>query len=146
MKVIDCLELYSVLKEIKDLSKVLLNDRIAIVKCIHSLKPIVEDYKSYDLDLQEKLKPHGYDELLQVVIENQKAVMEGKEPTASKEQLTMFALLDKQFGAAYLKPRREKETEGINIELAHISEDAFDKICQSNNLDAERCAILFNIV
>lgn len=146
MKVIDCLELYSVLKELKDLSKVSLNDRIAIVKCIHSLKPIVEDFKSYELDLQEKLKPQGYDELLQVVIENQKAVMEGKEPTASKEQLTMFALLDKQFGAAYIKPRREKESEAVNVELAHVRAESFDKICLSNRLDAERCAILYNIV
>lgn len=146
MKVIDCLELYSVLKELKDLSKVSTNDRIAIVKCIHSLKPIVEDYKFYNLELQEKLKPHDYDELLQVVIENQKAVMEGKEPTASKEQLTMFALLDKQFGAAYIKPRSDKEAEVINVELTPISEDSFDKICQSNKLDAERCAILYNIV
>lgn len=146
MRVIDCIEIYSVLKELKDLKEVASADRIAIVKCIHALKPIVEDYKSFDFELQEHLKPTGYDELLQVIIDNQKAVLEGKEPTASKEQLTLFALLDKQFAAAYLKPRREKETEGINIELAHISMDGFDKICQSNNLDAERCAILYNIV
>lgn len=145
MRVIDCIEIYSVLKELtlKDVSAA---DRIAIVKCIHSLKPIVEDYRSFDMELQEHLKPQGYDELLQVIIDNQKAVLEGKEPTASKEQLTLFALLDKQFAASYLKPRREKETEGINIELAHISMDGFDKICQANNLDAERCAILYNIV
>ena len=146
MRVIECLEIYTVLKELKDLLKVSTKDRIAIVKSIHTLKPIVEDYQSFDFELQDKLKPNGYDELLQVVIDNQKAVLDGKEPTASKEQLTMFALLDKQFGAAYLKPKREKETEEVNVELARISEEAFDWLCQANKLDAECSAILYNLV
>lgn len=146
MKVIEAVELYNELKGLKDLSRISSKSRVSLVKSICALRLIADDYKVFRQELNEKLMPEGYEDLLQKVVKHQEAISKGKKSEITQEELTLYVLKDKQFAIPLNKALKEEDFREVDVSLSTIKEEEFDKLCLSNKLDAGQSAIIYNIV
>lgn len=143
MKVIEAIELFGVLKDLK-LSGLETSDRMKVIKNLCSLKGVVDKYNA-DMELaKESLKPDGFDNLIMKMLESNEAVAAGGSRTVSDLELASFNKMNELFnrdlkavqigtynkdGNCFEKGMNEEQTD---VKIETITGTSFDKLVEAN--------------
>lgn len=122
-------------------------DKIRVFKIVRKLKPIAEAFEDESKDAAEKLKFEGFDTLLEKVKEYEaKVKKEGEELPMTAEEynkfISDFKNYNKLVGEA-IKEFAERENE---LDFDGITEDAFNKLMNSNDWTFGQAAALEVII
>lgn len=156
MKVIEAVELFAILKDLK-LSGMETSDRLKVIKNLQALREVVDKYNA-DLDLaKERLKPDDYDGLVMKMLESNEAVAVGGSRTVSDLEITSFNKMNEQFNrdlkavqiGVYDKDKGLFEggmnNEQVDVKIESLTELAFDKLVDANkDVPAGALAVLFD--
>ena len=122
-------------------------DKIRVFKIVRKLKPIAEAFEDESKDAAEKLKFEGFDTLLEKAKEYEvKVKKEGEELPMTTEEynkfISDFKNYNKLVGEA-IKEFAERENE---LDFDGITEDAFNKLMNSNDWTFGQAAALEVII
>ena len=122
-------------------------DKIRVFKIVRKLKPIAEAFEDESKDAAEKLKFEGFDTLLEKVKEYEaKVKKDGEELPMTAEEYNKFISdfkdYNKLVGEA-IKEFAERENE---LDFDGITEDAFNKLMNSNDWTFGQAAALEVII
>ena len=122
-------------------------DKIRVFKIVRKLKPIAEVFEDESKDAAEKLKFEGFDTLLEKAKEYEaKVKKEGEELPMTAEEYNKFISdfkdYNKLVGEA-IKEFAERENE---LDFDGITEDAFNKLMNSNDWTFGQAAALEVII
>ena len=122
-------------------------DKIRVFKIVRKLKPIAEAFEDESKDAAEKLKFEGFDSLLEKAKEYEAMVKkEGEELPMTAEEynkfISDFKNYNKLVGEA-IKEFAERENE---LDFDGITEDAFNKLMNSNDWTFGQAAALEVII
>ena len=146
MKALEALNLNKVLGGLKDLSTIEASMRINIVKNILKLKKVTDELSEAVQTAREKVKPEGYDELIQKAEKHNEAISKGEEKIMSEEEITLLKLKTNKFNSELEKVLNEFQDREYELEMNLITEETFDTLCKENNLSAAECTILYSLV
>lgn len=146
MKALEALNLNKVLGGLKDLSTIEASMRINIVKNILKLKKVTDELSEAMQTAREKVKPEGYDELIQKAEKHNEAISKGEEKIMSEEEITLLNLKTNKFNSELEKVLSEFQDREYELEMNLITEETFDILCKENNLSAAECTILYSLV
>ena len=122
-------------------------DKIRVFKIVRKLKPIAEAFEDESKDAAEKLKFEDFDTLLEKAKEYEaKVKKEGEELPMTAEEynkfISDFKNYNKLVGEA-IKEFAERENE---LDSDGITEDAFNKLMNSNDWTFGQAAVLEVII
>lgn len=146
MKALEALNLNKVLGGLKDLSTIEASMRINIVKNILKLKKVTDELSEAMQTAREKVKPEGFDELIQKAEKHNEAISKGEEKIMSEEEITLLNLKTNKFNSELEKVLNEFQDREYELEMNLITEETFDILCKENNLSAAECTILYSLV
>lgn len=146
MKALEALNLNKVLGGLKDLSTIEASMRINIVKNILKLKKVTDELSEAMQTAREKVKPEGFDELIQKAEKHNEAISKGEEKIMSEEEITLLNLKTNKFNSELEKVLNEFQDREYELEMNLITEETFDILCKENNLSATECTILYSLV
>lgn len=146
MKALEALNLNKVLGGLKDLSTIEASMRINIVKNILKLKKVTDELSEAMQTAREKVKPEGFDELIQKAEKHNEAISKGEEKIMSEEEITLLNLKTNKFNSELEKVLSEFQDREYELEMNLITEETFDILCKENNLSAAECTILYSLV
>lgn len=146
MKAKEALNLNMVLGGLKSLSNVESSIRVNIVKNIIKLKKVSDELNEVMQTAREKVKPEGYDELIQKAEKHNEAVSKGEEKVMTEEEITLLNLKTNKFNIELEKVLNEFEKKDYELEMNSITEEAFDILSKDNDLSATQCTVLYSLV
>lgn len=143
MKVIEAVELFGILKDLK-LSGMETADRMKVIKNLRALREVVDEYND-DMELaKESLKPDGFDNLILKMLESNEAVAAGGRRTVSDLELASFNRMNELYNrdlmsvqiGTYNKDEGCFEggmnEEPADVKIETITEASFDKLVEAN--------------
>lgn len=122
---------YSVLEGAK-YTKLKTSERAAIVKFRRPMKKIVMDYEDFRKDALKDLRPDDFDQTVEVIRSfNEMTEEERKEALKDPEYLEALKA-NADFNRSVDECLKEEEDKEIEVEVAPISREAFNKLLDSN--------------
>lgn len=146
MKAIDALNLHKVLGDLKDLSNIDSASRIGIVKNILILKKVSEELSEILQDARERVKPEGYDELVQKAEKHNESIAKGEGKVMTDEEVSLLNIKTNKYNSELEKVIQDFQNKEYELELNTISEDTFDKLSVDNKLSSSQCIVLYSLV
>ncbi|MEQ3264656.1 hypothetical protein AAA162_12445 [Parabacteroides johnsonii] len=156
MKIIEAVELFAILKDLK-LSGMETLDRLKVIRNLRALREVADKYNA-DMDLaKERLKPDDYDGLVMKMLESNEAVASGGNRTVSDLEIASFNKMNELFNrdlkaiqiGSYNKGEKCFEggmnNEPVDVKIETLTELAFDKLVDANkDVPAGALAVLFD--
>lgn len=156
MKIIEAVELFAILKDLK-LSGMETLDRLKVIRNLRALREVADKYNA-DMDLaKERLKPDDYDGLVMKMFESNEAVASGGNRTVSDLEIASFNKMNELFNrdlkaiqiGSYNKDEKCFEggmnNEPVDVKIETLTELAFDKLVDANkDVPAGALAVLFD--
>ena len=133
-KTSEIVSVYKTLSESK-LTKMETSDKAKVLKAMREMKPIAEEWDSFLKTVDEKIQKENHQEIMGKVAQWQK---EGENTTLSEEERI-------EINKYLIEYQREKDTcindeleKKVNLEVAKISESAFEKLVDSNDWEVKK--------
>lgn len=139
MKTREIVDLYRAYTSVK-FTGVPTSDRLAMLRNMRKMKPIVDEYDALQMDASERFKPEGYDALEQEVMSlaGETATLEVSKKLAKYNiQKTEYVKAMNEYLLGVYDKETGKRTGGLldeehDIKMEAISAEAFDKMVQTN--------------
>lgn len=132
--------LYAVLNGLK-LTELDGKEKYAVVKMMYKMKPIAEAFDEFRKDYPQKVKPQGWEDIEE---DYRKWKEEEKDNKCSlaEETVNMLRRMEHEYlSSAYLGINEEAAQEK-DIEIEYLTEDVFEKLLGSNDLDCNTSMFL----
>lgn len=137
IKVGDAVSVYNTMKglNIRSLKK---EDMFSVLRAANALKPVAESFSGFLKDAQDRLKPEGFDRIVE------KSRNFDALPDDEKKEVNKAAQAYQKDVDDCVKTELDKETEVA--QFARLSEDAIAGIASSNDLDVASIMLLQEVV
>lgn len=154
MKTKEAVELYEAYKAVK-FSGMETAHRFISIENMRRLKPVYEAFESARTSATDKLKPDGYDDLEEFVMQNDGKKVSGEDAEKVREYYTMRNRLNSDVGnyilGVYDKAQGKRigglHNEEVTVELKKIPQSAFEKMIENNpDVSTEHLCVLSELV
>ena len=137
MKVSDCVNALSILKEAK-LTKMEDKEKLTVIKAVRALDKVVKEYEALVKEVKEKLKDERFKEMSRRGEDFNASHREGqtlttKEQQEVKELNAYFGNYNRRLDEV-LKADYERE---VTVEYERLTEDAFGRLVASNDFTVQ---------
>lgn len=112
-------------------------DVIKVVKMRKAMRPFIEEYESFEKDVEEKFKPEDFDKQNEIYFELQKKARGTGKHKPSEEEWNAVDALNEYYGKIERAKAEEKEKE-IEINLEPLSEDVVTKLLIENGWELSK--------
>lgn len=125
--------LYAVLKGLK-LTELDGKEKYAVVKMMYKMKPIAEAFDEFRKDYPQKVKPQGWEDIEE---DYRKWKEEEKEDKCSlaEETANLLKRMEYEYLSSIQLGINEEAAQEKDIEVEYLTEEVFEKILGSNDLD-----------
>lgn len=138
MKTSTIIEVYKALKEAK-LTKMESKEKFAVIRIMRAVKPVAEEWDAFLSTVDEKLRGEGHEEMVAKIQQWQK---EGEQTTLTEEER-------REVNAYIMRYNKEREellhaelAKEVEVSFERISEEAFERFIDSNDMDVNVLTIL----
>ena len=147
MKTEKVLEAYNILKA-ATYQKLDDDDKIKLWKIARTLKPVATKFEEDSKDAAEKLKPEGFDEILQKAQEYEQKKQKGDtDLPMTEEEYQQFLKGDwSKFNGLIAKAVKDFAEKEVELNFEPLSESAFTKLMASNNWEMQKAMTLGELI
>lgn len=132
--------LYAVLNGLK-LTELDGKEKYAVVKMMYKMKPIAEAFDEFRKDYPQKVKPQGWEDIEE---DYRKWKEEEKDNKCSlaEETVNMLKRMEYEYLSSIQLGINEEAAQEKDIEIEYLTEEMFEKILGSNDLDCNTSMFL----
>lgn len=132
--------LYAVLNGLK-LTKLDGKEKYAVVKMMYKMKPIAEAFDEFRKEYPQKVKPQGWEDIEE---DYRKWKEEEKDNKCSlaEETVNMLKRMEYEYLSSIQLGINEEAAQEKDIEIEYLTEEVFEKILGSNDLDCNTSMFL----
>ena len=132
--------LYAVLNGLK-LTELDGKEKYAVVKMMYKMKPIAEAFEEFRKEYPQKVKPQGWEDIEE---DYRKWKEEEKEDKCSlaEETVNMLKRMEYEYLSSIQLGINEEAVQEKDIEIEYLSEEVFEKMLGSNDLDCNTSMFL----
>lgn len=132
--------LYAVLNGLK-LTELDGKEKYAVVKMMYKMKPIAEAFDEFRKDYPQKVKPQGWEDIEE---DYRKWKEEEKDNKCSlaEETVNMLKRMEYEYLSSIQLGINEEAAQEKDIEIEYLTEEVFEKILGSNDLDCNTSMFL----
>lgn len=125
--------LYAVLNGLK-LTELDGKEKYAVVKMMYKMKPIAEAFDEFRKDYPQKVKPQGWEDIEE---DYRKWKEEEKDNKCSlaEETINMLKRMEHEYFSSIQLGINEEAAQEKDMEIEYLSEEVFEKLLGSNDLD-----------
>lgn len=132
--------LYAVLNGLK-LTELDGKEKYAVVKMMYKMKPIAEAFEEFRKDYPQKVKPQGWED----IEEDYRKWKEGEKDnkcSLAEETVNMLRRMEHEYLTNIHLGINEEAAQEKDIEIEYLSEEVFEKLLGSNDLDCNTSMLL----
>lgn len=132
--------LYAVLNGLK-LTELDGKEKYAVVKMMYKMKPIAEAFDEFRKDYPQKVKPQGWEDIEE---DYRKWKEEEKDNKCSlaEETVNMLKRMEYEYLSSIQLGINEEAAQEKDIEIEYLTEEVFEKLLGSNDLDCNTSMFL----
>ncbi len=132
--------LYAVLNGLK-LTELDGKEKYAVVKMMYKMKPIAEAFDEFRKDYPQKVKPQGWEDIEE---DYRKWKEEEKDNKCSlaEETVNMLKRMEYEYLSSIQLGINEEASQEKDIEIEYLTEEVFEKLLGSNDLDCNTSMFL----
>lgn len=132
--------LYAVLNGLK-LTELDGKEKYAVVKMMYKMKPIAEAFDEFRKDYPQKVKPQGWEDIEE---DYRKWKEEDKDNKCSlaEETVNMLKRMEYEYLSSIQLGINEEAAQEKDIEIEYLTEEVFEKLLGSNDLDCNTSMFL----
>lgn len=132
--------LYAVLNGLK-LTELDGKEKYAVVKMMYKMKPIAEAFDEFRKDYPQKVKPQGWEDIEE---DYRKWKEEDKDNKCSlaEETVNMLKRMEYEYLSSIQLGINEEASQEKDIEIEYLTEEVFEKLLGSNDLDCNTSMFL----
>lgn len=139
MKKKDVIELHNVLKDAK-LKGMKTESKMLVLQNLRKTTPVANEYQEALKSAQEKFKPEGFDDLMQLVREN-----EGKteqERTITRDEINSLNRMSVDFNKEMSSFLDQLDNEDVDFVPEKLPKDEFGKFMDANDFEASKLMLI----
>lgn len=138
MKTSTIIEVYKALKEAK-LTKMESKEKFAVIRIMRAVKPVAEEWDAFLSTVDEKLRGECHEEMVAKIQQWQK---EGEQTTLTMEERKEVNEYIAKFNAERNELINAELAKEVEVSFERISEEAFERFIDSNDMDVNVLTIL----
>lgn len=146
MKTVTIIELFAILSEVK-FTGMETSARFTLLENMRRMKPIKTDFHSSMEDARDKLKPEGFDKMLEKVKLHNEAVQNKQEENRLPAgELQDFRIMYENYEMELGDREKVLLKEEYAVEIAPIPLKDFEKLVEANDIEGGKLEVLYSML